>query len=56
MIYGAQWTCAAKTLKYIAEALRPITEFRKYKVSSSVANRFFLLLRLAILGARAVVI
>jgi hypothetical protein len=28
--------------KYIAEALRPITEFRKYKVSSSMAIRDFL--------------
>ncbi len=41
--------------KYMEEALRPILEFRKYKVFDSIAVReFYSILRAAIKGARSI--
>ncbi len=47
-------TCYERPEKYMEEALRPITEFRKYKAADSSAVReFYSLLRAAIKGAKA---
>jgi hypothetical protein len=35
-------TCYARLEKYIAEALKPVVEFRKYTVQDTVAVRFLL--------------
>jgi hypothetical protein len=46
-------TCYERPEKYIEEVLRPIVEFRRYKITdSAVIREFYSLLRAAIKGAR----
>jgi hypothetical protein len=46
-------TCYERLEKYIEEALRPIVDFRRYKIADSAAVReFYSLLRAAIKGAK----
>ncbi len=48
-------TCYERPDKYMEEALRPIVEFRRYKIADSAAVReFYSLLRAAIKGARRI--
>ncbi len=48
-------TCYERPEKYMEEALRPILQFRKYKVcDSSAVREFYSILRAAIKGARSV--
>jgi hypothetical protein len=48
-------TCFERPEKYMKEALRPIVDFRRYKVADSAAVReFYLLFRAAIKGARGI--
>ncbi len=48
-------TCYERLDKYMEEALRPIVDFRRYKISDSAAVReFYSLLRAAIKGARRI--
>jgi hypothetical protein len=48
-------TCYERPDKYMEEALRPIVDFRRYKIADSAAVReFYLLLRAAIKGARRI--
>jgi hypothetical protein len=48
-------TCYERPDKYMEEALRPIVDFRRYKVTDSAAVReFYSLLRAAIKGARKI--
>jgi hypothetical protein len=48
-------TCYERPDKYMEEALRPIVDFRRYKISDSGAVReFYSLLRAAIKGARRI--
>jgi hypothetical protein len=48
-------TCYERPEKYMEEALRPIVDFRRYKVTDSAAVReFYSLLRAAIKGARGI--
>jgi hypothetical protein len=48
-------TCYERPEKYMEEALRPIVDFRRYKVADSPAVReFYSLLRAAIKGARGI--
>jgi hypothetical protein len=48
-------TCYERPEKYVEEALRPIVEFRRYKISDSAAVReFYSLLRVAIKGAKGI--
>jgi hypothetical protein len=48
-------TCYERLEKYMEEALRPIVDFRRYKVTDSVAVReFYSLLRAAIKGTRGI--
>jgi F0F1-type ATP synthase membrane subunit b/b' len=48
-------TCYERPDKYMEEALRPIVDFRRYKITDSAAVReFYSLLRAAIKGARRV--
>ncbi len=48
-------TCYKRPDKYMEEALRPIVDFRRYKISDSAAVReFYSLLRAAIKGARRI--
>jgi hypothetical protein len=48
-------TCYERPEKYMQEALRPIMELRKYKVSDSGAVReFYSILRAAIKGAKSI--
>jgi hypothetical protein len=48
-------TCFERPEKYIEEVLRPIVEFRRYKVADSAAVReFYSLLRVAIKGAKGI--
>jgi hypothetical protein len=48
-------TCFERPEKYMEEVLRPIVEFRRYKVADSAAVReFYSLLRAAIKGARGI--
>jgi hypothetical protein len=48
-------TCYKRPGKYMEEALRPIVDFRRYKISDSAAVReFYSLLRAAIKGARRI--
>jgi hypothetical protein len=48
-------TCYERPDKYMEEALRPIVDFRRYKISDSAAVReFYSLLRAAIKGARRI--
>ncbi len=48
-------TCYERPEKYMEEALRPIVDFRRYKVADSAAVReFYSLLRAAIKGARGI--
>ncbi len=56
---GEMWetldTSYERLEKYAEEALRPILEFRKYKVvDSSAVREFYSMLRVAIKGARGV--
>jgi hypothetical protein len=48
-------TCYERPEKYMEEALRPIVDFRRYKIADSAAVReFYSLLRAAIKGARGI--
>jgi hypothetical protein len=48
-------TCNERPEKYMEEVLRPIVEFRRYKITDSAAVReFYLLLRAAIKGAKGI--
>jgi hypothetical protein len=48
-------TCYERLEKYMEEALRPIVDFRRYKVTDSAAVReYYSLLRAAIKGARGI--
>jgi hypothetical protein len=48
-------TCYERPDKYMEEALRPIVDFRRYKIADSAAVReFYSLLRAAIKGARRI--
>jgi hypothetical protein len=48
-------TCYERPEKYMEEALRPIVDFRKYKITDSAAVReFYSLLRAAIKGAKGI--
>ncbi len=48
-------TCYERPEKYMEEALRPIVDFRRYKVTDSVAVReFYSLLRAAVKGAKGI--
>jgi hypothetical protein len=48
-------TCYERPEKYMEEALRPIVDFRRYKVTDSAAVReFYSLLRAAVKGARGI--
>jgi hypothetical protein len=48
-------TCYERPDKYMEEALRPIVDFRRYKITDSAAVReFYSLLRAAIKGARRI--
>ncbi len=48
-------TCYERLEKYMEEALKPILEFRKYRVFDSNAIReFYLILRAAIKGAKSI--
>ncbi len=48
-------TCYERPEKYMEEALRPIVDFRRYKVTDSAAVReFYSLLRAAIKGAKGI--
>jgi hypothetical protein len=48
-------TCYERPDKYMEEALRPIVDFRRYKIADSAAVReFYSLLRAAIKGARKI--
>jgi hypothetical protein len=48
-------TCFERPEKYMEEVLRPIVEFRRYKVADSAAVReFYSLLRAAIKGAKGI--
>jgi hypothetical protein len=48
-------TCYERPEKYMEEVLRPIVEFRRYKITDSAAVReFYSLLRAAIKGARGI--
>ncbi len=48
-------TCYERSDKYMEEALRPIVDFRRYKIADSAALReFYSLLRAAIKGARRI--
>jgi hypothetical protein len=48
-------TCYERPDKYMEEALRPIVDFRRYKISDSAAVReFYSLLRAAIKGAKRI--
>ncbi len=48
-------TCFERPEKYMEEVLRPIVEFRRYKVANSAAVReFYSLLRAAIKGAKGI--
>jgi hypothetical protein len=55
---GEMWDtldiCYEQPEKYMEEALRPILEFRKYRVSTSVHREFYSILREAIKGARSI--
>jgi hypothetical protein len=56
---GEMWdnfdTCYERPEKYMEEALRPILEFRKYKVfESGAVRKFYSILRAAIKGARSI--
>jgi hypothetical protein len=54
-IWGTLDTCYERPEKYIEEALRPIMEFRKYKViDSGVVREFYSILRAAIKGAKGI--
>jgi hypothetical protein len=46
-------TCYERPEKYIAEALKPILEFRRYRVYDNCAVRKFYSLRAAIKAAKA---
>ncbi len=47
-------TCYERPEKYIAEALKPILEFRRYRVyDNCVVRKFYSLLRAAIKAAKA---
>jgi hypothetical protein len=46
-------TCYERPEKYMEEALRPIVNFRRYKITDSAAVReFYSLLRAAVKGAK----
>jgi hypothetical protein len=48
-------TCYERPEKYMEEALRPVVDFRRYKVTDSAAVReFYSLLRAAIKGAKGI--
>jgi hypothetical protein len=48
-------TCYKRPEKYMEEALRPIVDFRRYKITDSAAVReFYSLLRVAIKGAKGI--
>ncbi len=48
-------TCYERPEKYVEEALRPIVDFRRYKITDSAAVReFYSLLRAAIKGAKGI--
>jgi hypothetical protein len=48
-------TCYRRPDKYMEEALRPIVDFRRYKIADSAAVReFYSLLRAAIKGAKGI--
>jgi hypothetical protein len=48
-------TCYERPEKYMEEALRPIVDFRRYKVADRAAVReFYSLLRAAIKGAKGI--
>jgi hypothetical protein len=48
-------TCYERPEKYMEEALRPIVDFRRYKVTDSAAVReFYSLLRAAVKGAKGI--
>jgi hypothetical protein len=48
-------TCYERPEKYMEEALRPIVDFRRYKITDSAAVReFYSLLRAAIKGAKGI--
>jgi hypothetical protein len=48
-------TCYKRPDKYMEEALRPIVDFRRYKICDSAAVReFYSLLRTAVKGARRI--
>ncbi len=56
---GEMWdtldTCYERPEKFIEEALRPVLEFRKYRVvDSSAVREFYSVLRAAIKGARSI--
>jgi hypothetical protein len=48
-------TCYKRPEKYMEEALRPVVDFRRYKITDNAAVReFYLLLRAAIKGAKGI--
>ncbi len=48
-------TCYGRPEKYMEEALRPVLEFRKYRVfDSSAVREYYSILRAAIKGARSI--
>jgi hypothetical protein len=48
-------TCYERPEKYMEEVLRPIVEYRRYKITDSAANReFYSLLRAAIKGTKGI--
>jgi hypothetical protein len=48
-------TCYERPEKYMEEVLRPVVEFKRYKITNSAAVReFYLLLRAAIKGAKGI--
>jgi hypothetical protein len=48
-------TCYERPEKYMDEALRPVVDFRRYKITDSAAVReFYSLLRAAIKGAKVI--
>ncbi len=54
-IWGTLDTCYERPEKYMEEALRPVMEFRKYKVTdSSEVREFYSILRAAIKGAKGI--
>ncbi len=54
-IWETLYTCYERPEKYMEEVLRPIVDFRRYKIADSAAVReFYSLLRAAIKGAKGI--